>query len=140
MEQSVNMCIKRSYLWQSGVIKSHHLTINERIRRKVTSMKATLTNDEDVKRYEQDAKEYANYLLHVGLGLLRVNDTHVNHFKNHSPMDDYLEIPKNFNIVHDYNNMEQFVNDVLHDVNKQVVPETTILAPTNRMVTNTFLI
>ena len=124
------MSIKCSHLWNQAGFLRRPLVKNERIFR---------NRDINKKR----ACQWDAYLKFLGVGLLSANHLIEDQFHNFNPdRDTFVHIPKLWQhleepIVQRYDSTLDFIQCLLQndDINN---PKTTILCPTNKMVTKFF--
>ena len=114
---SINTCLKKSYLWTDGVIKPVSLTVNERVRQ---------FGGHD---------SYATFLMYVGLGLLKTKKkTLVAQFKEYT--EDFIRFPSkvgDVEIVKKFNNLEHFVDDLFPNLgSSDGIPQAVVLTPKNK--------
>ena len=115
-QDSINVCIKNSMLFHSGVIQQRHLSINERVRR------------------FGGHKTYSTFLMYLGLGLLR---TKRKRLKFMSSIRDFVALPRKLDgheLVRDYEDRNAFIDDIFPTLGKSNrIPDASILAPTNEV-------
>jgi hypothetical protein len=115
---SVNTCLKRSYLWENGTIQQFPLMINERVRQ------------------FGGHKSYAVFLMYVGLGLLSTRKKNLFYrFKHYSEADMIRVNPKigEHDIIKSFDNIEEFVDHLFPTIStSEDIPEAIILTPKNK--------
>ena len=114
---SINTCLKKSYLWTQGIIKPISLTINERVRQ---------FGGHD---------SYSTFLMYVGLGLLKTKKTRLFRvFKEYT--DEFIRIPTHIGetqIVKEYDGLDSFVDDLFPNISmNDSIPQSVVLTPKNK--------
>ena len=114
---SINTCLKQSFLWEEKIIQPMSLTINERVRQ---------FGGHD---------SYATFLMYVGLGLLKTRKKKLMyHFKEYT--DDFMKLPRKIGgqeIVGDFENREQFIDHLFPTLGEtDEIPESVVLTPKNK--------
>ena len=115
---SINTCMKKSYLWINGTIKPLSLTINERVRQFGGS------------------DTYATFLMYVGLGLLKTKKKKqlIRRFKEYT--DEFVRFPTRIGqtqIVRNFDGLDGFVDVIFPNLEKSNhVPKSVILTPKNK--------
>jgi hypothetical protein len=114
---SINTCLKKSYLWTDGVIKPVSLTVNERVRQ------------------FGGHESYATFLMYVGLGLLKTKKkTLVARFKEYT--EDFIRLPSkvgDVEIVKKFENLEDFIDELFPNIgSRSGIPQSVVLTPKNK--------
>ena len=120
-EDSINVCIKNSTLFHSGIIEQRHLSINERVRR------------------FGGHKTYSTFLMYLGMGLLRTKRKRLNFI---SSIRDFIALPRildDHEIVKDYPDRSTFVDDIFPSIGtSKSILQSVILTPTNEVIYQLF--
>ena len=97
---SINTCLKKSYLWTDNIIKPVSLSINERVRQ---------FGGHD---------SYATFLMYVGLGILKTKKRKLaGIFKEYT--QEFMRLPTKIGdtqIVKDFDELEDFVDDLFPNI------------------------
>ena len=114
---SMNTCLKKSYLWTNKTIQPKSLTINERVRQ---------FGGHD---------SYATFLMYVGLGLLKTKKKRLmGTFKEYE--DTFTRIPSKIGdvqIVQDFEDLDSFIGDLFPNMaESNGIPQAVVLTPKNK--------